>query len=344
MTKINNPSILIIYTGGTIGMVQNPKTGSLKPIDFDHIKTQVPELKVFPYVLKTITFNPIVDSSDMDPSIWIRLAKIIKENYELYDGFVILHGTDTMAYTASAISFMLENQTKPVIFTGSQLPIGQLRTDGKENLITSIEIAAAQKNEQALVPEVCIFFENQLFRANRTTKFNAEHFDAFQSDNYPRLAKAGITIKYKYSVIHYPTHKGKLKIYTKLDNNVTILKLFPGISKNAVEAILSTKNLKGLVLETFGSGNATTKTWFIKLLDKYIKRGLLIYNVTQCSAGSVEMGKYETSLLLKEIGVISGRNITTESAITKLMFLLGNKKTNEEIITCLQKSISGEMS
>ena len=336
-------SILIIYTGGTIGMVENPTTGSLKPLDFDHIKTQVPELKIFPYQLTTITFDPIVDSSDMEPAIWIRLAKIIKDNYDLYDGFVILHGTDTMAYTASAISFLLENQTKSVIFTGSQLPIGKLRTDGKENLITSIEIAAAQKNGQVLVPEVCIFFENQLFRANRTTKYNAEHFDAFQSDNYPRLAKAGISIKYKYSVIHYPTHKGKLKIYTKLDNNVSILKLFPGINKNTVEAILNTKNLKGLVLETFGSGNATTKPWFINLLDKHIKKGLIIYNVTQCSAGSVDMGLYETSLALKRIGIISGQDITTEAAITKMMFLLGNKKNREEVVECLQKSISGEM-
>ena len=344
MKDKNTRSVLIIYTGGTIGMAEDPLTGSLKPIDFDHIKSQVPELKIFPYFLQSITFDPIVDSSDMEPAIWIKLARIIKENYELFDGFVILHGTDTMAFTASALSFMMENQTKPVIFTGSQLPIGKLRTDGKENLITSIEIAAAEKNGQAMVPEVCIFFENQLFRANRTTKYNAEHFDAFQSDNYPRLAKAGINIKYKYSVIHYPSHQGKLKIYTKLDNNVAILKLFPGINKNSVEAILSIKNLKGLVLETFGSGNANTKPWFINLLKKHIDNGLIIYNVTQCSAGSVDMGRYGTSVPLKEIGVISGKDITTESAITKFMFLLGNKTDRNEIKECLQKSISGEMS
>ena len=344
MTLTKKPSVLLIYTGGTIGMIQNPRTGSLSPFDFDHILKQIPELKIFSYKIDTITFDPLIDSSDIEPKIWIKLAKIIKANYDLYDGFVVLHGTDTMAFTASALSFMLENQSKPVIFTGSQLPVGVLRTDGKENLITSIEIAASKRNNQAMVPEVCIYFENQLFRANRTTKFNAEHFDAFQSDNYPRLAKAGIRIKYKYPVIHYPINNNKIKIYTKMDNNVAILKIFPGITKNVVEAILNTKNIKAIVLETFGSGNASTKSWFISPIKKAIKKGIIVLNVTQCSAGSVEMGRYETSLPLLEAGVISGRDITTEAAITKLMFLLGNRNTKQEIINCLHQSISGEMS
>ena len=344
MTKIKKPSVLIIYTGGTIGMVQNPRTGSLLPFDFNHILKQVPELKIFSYNIDTITFDPLVDSSDIDPKAWIKLARIIKVNYDLYDGFVVLHGTDTMAYTASALSFMLENQSKPVIFTGSQLPVGVLRTDGKENLITSIEIAASKKNNQAMVPEVCIYFENQLFRANRTTKYNAEHFDAFKSDNYPRLAKAGIRIKYKYPVIHYPINNNKIKIYTKLDRNIAVLKIFPGINKNVVEAVLNTKDLKAVVLETFGSGNAPTGNWFISPIKKAIKKGIIILNVTQCSAGSVEMGRYETSLPLLEAGVISGKDITTEAALTKLMFLLGNFDNRDKIIKYLHKSISGEIS
>ena len=343
MTQTKKPSVLLIYTGGTIGMIQNPRTGSLSPFDFDHILKQIPELKVFSYKIDTITFDPLIDSSDVQPKTWIKLAKIIKENYDLYDGFVVLHGTDTMAFSASALSFMLENQSKPVIFTGSQLPIGVLRTDGKENLITSIEIAASKRNNQALVPEVCIYFENQLFRANRTTKYNAEHFDAFKSDNYPRLAKAGIRIKYKYPVIHYPINNNKIIIHTKLDRNVTVLKIFPGITTNVIEAILNSKGLKAVVLETFGSGNAPTGNWFISLIKKAIKRGIIILNVTQCSAGSVEMGRYETSLPLLEAGVISGQDITTEAAVTKLMFLLGNFKKNEDIIKYLQQSISGEI-
>lgn len=324
-------------------MVQHPVTGSLQPFDFDHILKQVPELKAFGFNLETITFDPVIDSSNVNPRAWIQLARILKANYVLYDGFVILHGTDTMAFSASALSFMLENQHKPVIFTGSQLPIGMLRTDGKENLISSIEIAASQKNGQPLVPEVCIYFENQLFRGNRTTKYNAEHFDAFQSDNYPKLATAGIHLNFNYSAIHYPTHSSDLQIHTKLNTNVAILKIFPGISKPVVDAILNIEGLKGLVLETFGSGNAPSSIWFTTLLKKASRSGIVILNVSQCSAGSVNMGLYETSLPLLEAGVIGGNDITTEAAVTKLMFVLGNKSGQQEIVDCLKRSISGEI-
>ncbi|PKP10263.1 MAG: L-asparaginase 1 [Bacteroidetes bacterium HGW-Bacteroidetes-4] len=336
-------SILIIYTGGTIGMINDPETGSLAPFDFNHILHQVPELNKFGFNLTTITFEEVVDSSNVHPEIWIHLAELIEKNYEQYDGFVILHGTDTMSYSASALSFLLENLGKPVIFTGSQLPIGTLRTDGKENFISAIEIAAARKNQQPLVPEVCIFFENKLYRGTRTTKHNADYFDAFRSYNYPELAKAGINITYNYSAIHYPVIKRELKVYHKLDPNVAILKLFPGITPEVVEAITNMKNLKGIILESFGSGNAPTHEWFIEKIRQAVQRGVVVLNVTQCSAGSVDMGVYETSLGLMEAGVLSGKDITTEAAVTKLMFLLGQHYNKEEIKEYLSKSLRGEI-
>ncbi len=335
-------TILVIYTGGTIGMIQDTETGALRPFDFKQIYDQMPLLKSFNYEIDFFSFDPLVDSSNMKPEMWTRLAQLIETNYEQYDGFVVLHGSDTMAFTASALSFMLENLNKPVVFTGSQLPMGMIRTDGRDNFLAAIEIAAAKEEDTPLVPEVCIYFENQLMRGNRTTKQNAENFNAFFSGNYPLLAEVGVRIKYNTNYILKPNFK-KLKIHTRLDCNVTILKLFPGISENVVANTLKIPGLKALILETFGSGNAPTDPWFIDCLENAIRSGLIIYNVTQCNSGSVEMGKYETSMTLGEIGVVSGLDITSESAVAKLMYLLGSGLTKERILELLQTAIRGEM-
>ena len=336
-------SILIIYTGGTIGMVVDNKTGALKPFNFDNLKNQIPALKLFNLDIDSYCFEPVMDSSNMNPALWGKLTDVIKESYESYDGFVILHGSDTMAYTASALSFMLQSLNKPVILTGSQLPLGVIRTDGRENIITAVEIAAAKDDETPIVPEVCIYFENHLFRGNRTHKYNAQNFEAFGSPNYPALAKAGVYIDYNYNVIHKPNFK-KLKIFKKLDCNITILKLYPGISENAVSAILNTEGLKAVILETFGSGNAPDYPWFLNALKKSINKGIIIINVTQCQIGEVEMGKYETSIKLMDIGVIGGKDITTEAALAKLMYLFGNFDDLNRITELLNKSIVGEIS
>lgn len=335
--------ILIIYTGGTIGMVIDPETNSLVPFDFENVSNHVPELRKFDFQIKSISFEPLVDSSDMNPEIWIQLVTMIEENYSEFDGFVVLHGTDTMAYTASALSFMLHNLQKPVILTGSQLPLGTIRTDGKENLITALEIAAAQKNRQALVPEVCIYFKDKLFRGNRTTKYNAEHFHAFRSDNYQPLAEAGIHIKYNYPYIRYTTLNGTFRVTKKMDTRIALLKIFPGINRDVVRAVLGAPNIKAVVLETYGSGNAPTSKWFLDCIEEAIKKGIIILNVTQCLAGNVEMWRYETGVHMLDLGVISGHDLTTEAAVTKLMFLLANAGSEEEIRTNLNKSLRGEI-
>lgn len=338
-----NISILIVYTGGTIGMKQNPETGALAPFNFEHIEQEVPELKKFGYNLTTYSFEPPIDSSDINPEFWKKLVTIIGENYHKYDGFVILHGTDTMSFTASALSFMLQGLSKPVVLTGSQLPIGTLRTDGKENLISAIEIAATQQNGQAMVPEVTIFFENRLYRGNRTTKHNSEHFNAFRSDNYPPLAEAGISIRYNFPFIHYPTHEQEILVHTQLDSSIAVLKLFPGISENVVDAVLNTKGVKAVILETYGSGNAPMQKWFIQRLKNAIDNNIVILNVTQCKAGGVNMEKYENGLMLKRLGVVSGRDITYEAAVAKLMFLLGKGFIGNDLAVELEKSIAGEI-
>lgn len=334
--------VLLIYTGGTIGMMQDAKTGQLKPFDFKSLTEQIPELNKFDVELSSVSFKNPIDSSDMNPEIWIEIAEIIEKNYSKADGFVILHGSDTMSFTASALSFMLENLGKPVILTGSQLPIGTIRTDGKENLITAIEIAAAKDKGKPIVSEVCIYFEYQLYRGNRTRKFNSEHFQAFQSSNYPILAEAGVHLKYNYSAIK-KAGSGKLKVHTKLDPNIAILKLFPGITQNAVEAVLNTKKLKAVIMETFGSGNASTQKWFIDAIKKAIDKGLVVLNVTQCNAGAVQQGKYATSAGFAKIGVIGGSDITTEAAVAKLMHVLGASANKKEIEKLLKSDLRGEM-
>jgi L-asparaginase len=344
MQRVKEGSVLIIYTGGTIGMVHDPLTGSLVPIDFKNITDHVPVLNNFGFNLRSVSFDPVKDSSNIDPDTWIRIAETIEDNYDNFNGFVVLHGTDTMAYSASALSFMLENLSKPVIFTGSQLPIGLPRTDGRENLITSVEIAAARNNGNPLVPEVCIYFDNELTRGNRTTKFSAEHFDAFNSPNYPPLAEVGLHLNYNLNLINNPPADSKLKVHKKFDNNVAILKIFPGLNRNFVQAVINTKGLKAFIIETFGSGNAPTYEWFLDDLKLFIRKGGIILNVTQCHGGSVEMGLYETSREMLAAGVLGGKDITSEASVTKLMFLLGKCPAREEVIENLGKPLAGEIS
>jgi len=337
------PAILLIYTGGTIGMVKDFESGALKAFNFDQLLERIPELHLLACTIDTFSFDDPIDSSDMNPKHWIAIAEVIEKNYASFDGFVVLHGSDTMSYTASALSFMLENLRKPVVLTGSQLPIGDLRTDAKENLITAIQIASLWKNNQSVINEVSLYFEYKLYRGNRTTKSSAEHFNAFTSPNLPHLAESGVHLKVNEHLLQDFSKKAKFSVHKKMSDQVMILKLFPGISKHVLDAILKIKNLKGIVLETYGSGNAPTQEWFISLLKEAILNGLQVVNVTQCSGGSVNMGQYQTSTALKEIGVISGEDITTEAAITKLMYLLGKEINKQTFKQVFENPICGEM-
>lgn len=335
--------ILLIYTGGTIGMVKDYETGSLKAFDFSKLLERIPELYQLECTIECFSFETPIDSSDMNVRYWQQIAQIIENNYHIFDGFVILHGSDTMSYTASALSFMLENLSKPVVFTGSQLPIGDLRTDAKENLITAVQIASLQENNTPTIQEVCLYFEYKLYRANRTTKINAEHFEAFTSFNYPPLAESGVHLKVSHNALFRPKENCKLEVHYNLSNQVGLIKLFPGIDEHTFRYLLANPNLQAVILETYGAGNAPTTNWFLNAIEESIAKGLHIVNVTQCSGGSVSMGRYHNSTRLKQLNIISGKDITTEAALTKAMYLLGHQFDSKQFKTAFETPLRGEM-
>ncbi len=334
-------NIFIIYTGGTIGMVKDPESGTFIPFDFALIAKNLPDLSRLNYKLTVHSFDPIIDSSNMRPSIWLEMAQLIKDNYALYDGFVILHGSDTMAFSASMLSFLLEGLQKPVILSGSQLPIGEIRTDARENLMTALEIASAKKDDRSIIQEVCILFDNKLFRGNRSFKYNSDKFEAFRSPNFPVLAEAGIHIRYNEEVLQNNTGKEFIS-HHNIDNRVGVLKLFPGISIATIEAVLNS-DVRSIVMETFGSGNTMTDDWFLDLLKKAVENGKNILDISQCKVGSVELGRYETSQGLQAIGILNGYDMTFETAVTKLMYLQGELDSQEEVAYWVQQSIRGEL-
>jgi L-asparaginase len=354
------PKILLIYTGGTIGMIKDAETGALKSFNFAELLVHVPEIKLLGCQVDTFSFDKPIDSSNMNLKYWSMLADVLNENYDGYTGFVVLHGSDTMSHTGSTLSFLFSGLKKPIILTGSQLPIGDLRTDAKENLITSLQLATQNDGIEPLIQEVCIYFEYQLYRANRTAKMNAEHFEAFSSPNYPPLAISGVHLNikepllwrgledlaYAKAVSHnvHSAHDDGMTFIKELDDRIVILKLFPGITKEVISSIRKIKNLKGIILETYGSGNAPNESWFVDELKAAIEDGLKIVNVTQCRGGSVDMGKYETSVLLEKIGVVSGKDVTTEAAVAKMMFLLKNLKSATDFKTYFETSLKGELS
>lgn len=342
--SLARPRILIIYTGGTIGMTENPVTGALEPFDFEHLIDNVPKVRRLDYDIDNYQFAVPIDSSAMNPSHWDDMARVIAENYDKYDGFVVLHGTDTMAYTASALSYMLENLRKPVVITGSQLPIGEVRTDGEENLITALQVAAARDDDGSpMLQEVAILFENYLWRGNRSTKYSADNFNAFHSSNFPRLAKIGLGITFRRDVLWRPHGEAPLKVHYGMDTNVSYMSLFPGITEKMVRYMLAAPGLKGVVMKTFGAGNAPTDRWFIDAVRDAVERGLVIVNVTQCGNGMVDPMRYETGCALYSTGVISGHDLTSEAAITKLMFLFGQGYSAEEVKKMMERPLVGEM-
>lgn len=343
MKKTEKSAILLIYTGGTIGMKESGH--GLVPFDFSQILDEVPELQKFTFKIDSHTFDPLIDSSDVEPGMWKDLARLIKEKYEDYDGFVVLHGTDTMAYSASALSFMLDNLGKPVIFTGSQLPVGSLRTDGKENLVSAIEVASARDARgRAIVPEVAIYFNSQLIRGNRATKVNATSFDAFRSPNCPPLAEAGINIRYNKAVIRYPSQEAPFAIHTALDTRVAILKVHPGITEQVARNVLLGDGIRAVIIETYGSGNAISKPWFTDIIRESAAGGKILLNITQCLAGDVNMNLYATGKALKEAGVVSGGDLTTEGGLAKLFYLMGEYADNEKVKQLLERNLKGEIS